>query len=101
MIIEKIVYLFLCIGLYFMVLNIVIPLEYMQLLIFFTIKILIDYRKCTISYLECKIRKVPKEKGYINYFINTIADLKYHKDFGILLFIVCIFIIYDLIKRIY
>jgi hypothetical protein len=99
MIIESIIYLFLCIGLYFMILNIYIPTHYMHLLLFFTIKILIDYRKCTVSYLECKIRNVPKEEGYINYLINGLSDIKYHRDFGILLFIVCIFIIYDIIKR--
>ena len=29
---------------------------YTILLIYFTFKILIDYRKCTLSYLECKLR---------------------------------------------
>jgi len=101
MIIDIIIYLFLCIGLYFMILNIYIPTEYMHLLLFFTIKILIDYRKCNISYLECKIRNVKKEEGYLNYLINSVCDIKYRKDFGIFLFIVCIFIIYDIVKRFY
>ena len=49
---------------------------YTILLVYFTIKILIDYRKCTLSYLECKIRNVKKEKGYINKFFDDLFNIR-------------------------
>ena len=49
---------------------------YTILLFYFTIKIIIDYRKCTLSYIECKIRNVKKEKGYINNFFNIRNESK-------------------------
>lgn len=49
------------------------------LCIYFLIKWITDYRKCTISYLECKIRGVKKEEGYINQVLNTILDLNKHQ----------------------
>ena len=49
------------------------------LCIYFLIKWITDYRKCTISYLECKIRGVKKEEGYINQVLNTVLDLNKHK----------------------
>jgi len=49
---------------------------YTILLFYFTIKIIIDYRKCTLSYIECKIRNVKKEKGYINNFFDDLFNIR-------------------------
>ena len=35
-----------------------------------------NYRDCTCSYLECKIRDVKKEEGYINQFMDSIINLR-------------------------
>ena len=50
------------------------------LLITFTVKIIINYRKCTLSYLECKIRGVKQEEGYLNDFFNRIFDIRNEED---------------------
>ena len=46
------------------------------ILLYFTIKIIVDYRKCTLSYIECKIRNVKKEKGYINKFFDDLFNIR-------------------------
>ena len=62
--------------------------------IYFAIKWLTDYRKCTISYIECKMRGVPKEKGYLNQLLTTIIDLNHHKyRYYIYIFTAIVFII--------
>lgn len=33
--------------------------------IYLLLKWAFDYRKCTFSYIEVKLRRVPKEEGYI------------------------------------
>ena len=57
-----------------------------------------DYRKCTLSYLEIKIRKIPKEKGIIYNMLENIfnfnkTNLKY------LLYPLFIYIIYKNYKN--
>ena len=98
LIIQNIVKLFLSYGLYHMIINVIIPLSYIKLLLFLTIKVLLDYNKCTISYLEVKLRGVKKEEGYLYDLLKSLNNLRYHKDFLILLFIINIFLIYDYIK---
>ena len=44
------------------------------------------YEKCTISYIECKIRDVKKEEGYLFNFLNNFIELRNSKYFPILLF---------------
>jgi hypothetical protein len=39
------------------------------------LKWLTNYRKCTVSYLECKIRGVKKEQGYLYNILEEIFDL--------------------------
>jgi hypothetical protein len=39
------------------------------------LKWLTNYRKCTVSYLECKIRGVKKEQGYLYNILEEIYDL--------------------------
>ena len=47
--------------------------------IFLLIKWLTDYRKCTISYLECKYRGVKKHEGYIYGYLEPILNLNRHR----------------------
>jgi hypothetical protein len=42
---------------------------------FFLVKWISNYRQCTMSYIECKLRGVPKEKGYINYILDSLIDV--------------------------
>lgn len=96
---EKLVFFYLLPGIYFMIININFPLSYIHLILFFAFKMIFNYRKCTISYLECKLRGVKKENGYLNRFMDGIIDLRYHQDYNLLLFIVFIYIIYDIITK--
>ena len=88
-----ITYIYLIIGIILCLLDIDIPNIYIGLLIFFLIKQIINYRKCTISYIECKLRGVEKEKGYLYNFLNGIVDLRYRK-YSILIYISGFLILY-------
>jgi len=50
---------------------------YLIILLFFMIKLIINYRKCTLSYLECKLLNKKKEDGYLNKFFDLMIDLRY------------------------
>ena len=52
------------------------------------LKIKNDYRKCTLSYFECKIRKIKKEQGFVHNSLAEIYDInksEYKKIFFIYL----------------
>ena len=62
--------------------------------IYLLFRFITNYRKCTLSYIECKIRRVPKEKGYLYNILNYIFDYnKKEYRFIIYLFLVIISII--------
>jgi len=67
---------YLLFGLYHMVFNLELDPNYTVLLLFFTFKIIIDFRKCTLSYIECKLRGVKKEEGYLNQFFDKLFDIR-------------------------
>ena len=66
---------------------------YIGILVFFLVKMVFNYRKCTVSYIECKLRNVKKENGYINKFMNDIIDFR-EKDESIFVYIYAGLIIY-------
>jgi len=53
--------------------------NYISLIVFFTFKMLTNYRRCTFSYIECKLRKVKKEEGYLYDIMDHIVNLRYSK----------------------
>ena len=67
---------YLLFGLYHMVYNLELDPNYTILLLFFTFKIIINFRKCTLSYIECKLRGVKKEQGYLNQFFDKLFDIR-------------------------
>jgi len=97
--IEKLVFSYLIFGLYFIIISTTFPSAYIHLILFFSFKMIFDYRKCTISYLECKLRNVKKENGYLNYFMDGIVDLRYHKDYNLLIILFFIYILYDIYTK--
>jgi hypothetical protein len=97
--IEYIVKIFLSYGLYHMIINVVIPSSYIKLLLFLFMKIIFDYKKCTISYIEVKLRGVKKEDGYLYNFLSSINNLRYHQDLLIIIFIINIFLFYNFSKN--
>ena len=68
--------LFVGLGLGFVVLKEPPPGVYVVILVFFLVKAVFDVRKCTVSYVECKLRGVPKEEGYVNSFLDGIVDIR-------------------------
>lgn len=51
-----------------------LPQTYMVLMYFFVSKMLVDYNKCTLSYIECKIvRGVPRERGLLNALVSAVV----------------------------
>jgi hypothetical protein len=69
------------------------------LLFYLLIKWLSDYRKCTISYLECKFRGVKKEQGYLNGYLEPIVNLNRHKDRYLFYFTAGLLIVLNIIGR--
>jgi hypothetical protein len=50
------------------------------LCLYLLIKWLSDYRKCTVSFIECKLRGVKKENGYLNSYLDPIINMNRHRD---------------------
>ena len=55
---------------------------------YFLFRWITNYRKCTISYLECKLRGVKKDDGYIYNILNQLFDVnkKYNRSKYYILF---------------
>jgi hypothetical protein len=90
---KLIPYIYLAIGYYFIFNNYKIDNDYMILLMFFTLKIILYYKKCTISYIECKLRGVKKEQGYLYRLLDGIISVRHTIHFPIL-FILASYIYY-------
>ena len=88
-----IIYLFLFIGIITILLNKKINKIYIFILVFLLLKTIFNYRKCTMSYIECKVRDVKKENGYINNLLNQIINIR-DKDEIVFIYIYSFLIIY-------
>lgn len=97
--IHFIVKIFLSYGLYHMMLNVIIPASYIKLLLFLALKIIFNYTKCTISYIEVKLRGVKKEEGYLYDLLISLNRLRDNQEILILIFIINTFLLYNLIKN--
>ena len=87
--------IYLLYGFYHLIYNIELDSLYTLLLLFFTFKIIFDFRKCTLSYLECKIRGVKKEKGYLNQFFDKLFDIRNENEKTVkLLLIMSLIVLY-------
>ena len=71
-----ILYLYIAIGICFMAVDKHIPRGYITIIIYFCFKMITLYDKCTLSYLECKLRNVKKEDGYLYDFLHSIVSLR-------------------------
>ena len=68
---------------------------------FLLYKFILDERKCTVSYLECKIRKVKKEKGFVYNALNEIYDLNKTKYKNLIVLFIVFILLLNLKKSIY
>lgn len=60
---------------------------------FFMLKSYLNDRTCFFSFLECKLRNVPKEKGHIYNSLNLIYD-ENNSEYKYLLYIALVSLIY-------
>ena len=67
--------------------------SYIVLVMFLTFKMLFNYKKCTFSYLECKIRKVKRQDGLLASFLDHVVDLRTSKYSFLLYVLSCFFLI--------
>ena len=95
--ITLILYIYLIITTIFM--NEIIFIRSNILLIcFLLLKWIFNHRKCTLSYIECKIRNIKKEKSYIYNYCEFFGDLIYNKYNDILFIILIILLLINLFK---
>ena len=59
--------------------------------IYLLFRFITNYRKCTLSYIECKIRRVPKEKGYLYNILNYIFDYN-KKEYRFIIYLLLVII---------
>jgi hypothetical protein len=85
-----IVIVFIIIGLLYKFIDNFIPPNYIALVGFCTFKMVFNYKKCTFSYLECKMRKVKREEGLLASFLDHVVDLRTSK-YSHLLYILSVF----------
>ena len=76
-----------------------LPNWYVGILLFMVFKIITRYDKCTISYIECKLRGVKKEQGYINRVLQSFIAMPVHA-FELLLYTTVFFFYQTRIKNI-
>ena len=92
-----IICIYFLIGIIYISLKKELPRIYIAILFFFSLKVIINYRQCTIGYLECKLRGVEKQEGYLNQFMDLVIDIRYTHHVYYLLIVSFIILYYDLI----
>jgi len=98
------IFIYIILGFYYVYLDIELPDIYFGIMIFFSFKWIINYRSCTISRIECLIRGVKKENGYIYSILNDIVDIRYSPYIFIIIPLCFILFIYNIFiknKRLY
>ena len=92
-----ITYLYLFIGMISILLKKPLHRTYIVILVFMLFKFISNYRLCTVSYIECKIRDVKRGQSYLNQVLDPIIDLRETKHFYSVIIISLIILYYDLI----
>jgi hypothetical protein len=99
-----IIIVFIFIGLLYVFVDKKIPQSFLVLVVFFTLKLIFNYRKCTFSYIECKYRGVKREDGLLASLMDHIVDLRNTKYIKIIYILSVLFIIHmdlDEFKNLY
>ena len=71
------IYSYLLFGIISILYNKEVSLLYLFCLAFGSMKIIINYRVCSVAYLECKLRNIKRDKSFMNRFLDPIIDLRY------------------------
>ena len=83
---------YILVGFLYIKLERTIPSRFAIIAAFCVIKMIFNYRKCTFSKLECKIRKVKREDGILGDFLDHVVNLRYSKIKYLIYFIVLVFL---------
>ena len=71
-----IAYTYALVGLLYCFVDKYIPGKFCIIVMFIMFKMIFNYKKCTFSYMECKLRKVKRQDGYLASFLDHIVDLR-------------------------
>jgi len=93
------IYIYLITGIFLIINNYKIPKLYLGILIFLTFKWIFNYRKCTFSRIECLIRGVDKEEGYLYRLLETIVDIRNCKHIYLFIPVALFIIFYELLFK--
>ena len=74
--IKDLAFVYIFVGYIFVIVGAPISQNYIKILVLFLLKMLLNSNKCTFAYLECKLRNVEREEGYLNILLSGIANLK-------------------------
>jgi hypothetical protein len=71
------VYTYLLYGIITIITKKELSILYLFLLLFCCFKVTTNYRVCSLAYLECKVRRIKREKSLVNQLLDPIVDLRY------------------------
>lgn len=92
-----IVTLYVLSSIFIILTNKIFSREYIVLFIFISFKTICNYKKCTISYIECKLRGVKKEEGYLYIFLQNFINIRYTKYFPLFICYIIIVLYYHFV----
>ena len=72
-----IIYLYLYYGLCKVYNKQIINPLYLIILFGGILKMAFDYRVCTVAYVECKLRAIPRESSIVNNILDPMIDMRY------------------------
>lgn len=87
---------YLVVGIYFSTNT--IPKWYFALVLYVSLKLVFNYRKCTLSYIEVKARGVRKEEGYLYNLLEAIVDVRYDPFLLIIIMVFNALIVYECVQ---
>ena len=74
-----------------------LQLIYLFCLAFCSMKVITNYRVCSVAYLECKLRGVKRSDSFMNKFLDPIVDLRYTNHIYPLTFLSFIILTYNFV----
>lgn len=92
--IDIIVIIYILFGLTHIMLDIEFPYWFYGLTLFLGFKWMFNYRKCTFSYIEVKLRNVKKEEGYLYSFLEALVNFRNTQYIYAIFILQAIFILY-------
>ena len=74
-----------------------LPLLYLFCMAFCSMKVITNYRVCSIAYLECKVREIKREESLVNRFLDPMVDARYTDHVYLLSIMTFVILVYNFI----